>query len=127
LFSNLFEDRPLARRNKVGSDVTVQIRYLTHVWRFVEIESPCFFLEESSFRYGRESVQSMTTCGKHVGGDDRNAGRIESTRDSCTRWAAAAKPRFHRKIKTFLKRLDILMITFELHVRNVFRVPKLNL
>ena len=39
----------------------------------------------------------------------------------------AAKPRFHCKIKTFLKRLDILMITFELHVRNVFRVPKLNL
>src|SRR5262249_11689474 len=62
LFSNLFKDRPLARRNKVGIDVTVQIRNLTHVWCFVEIKSPRFLLEESGFRYGRESIQPMTTC-----------------------------------------------------------------
>src|SRR5262249_38324835 len=100
---------------------------LAHIRRFVEIETSSFFHGEPGFRYSRESVQSFTACSEHLGGNNSNTGRIETTRDSCTRRTAAAKPRFHCNIKTFLKRLDILMITFELHVRNVFRVPKLNL
>src|SRR5262249_60994718 len=114
-------------RNKVGNNVSIEFRYLTHVWRFVVVAPGQIFSRESGLGHSCECVQSVVTFRKDICCDYGNTGRVKSPRNRCAGWTAATKAGSYRPVQVLLKCLNIVLIVRESYVGNTFRVPKLTL
>src|SRR6516225_11811104 len=111
-------------RDKVGHNVFIKFRYLTHVWGFVVVAPGQIFSCESGLWDSRECIQSVSAYREDVGRDHSDTRGGEPPSNRCAWRTAAAKAGFYRPIQALLKCFNIVVIVCEPYVGNPLRVPE---